>query len=279
VTETPIVLDPTFRTLCPLAHCEGIATAPDGALWTGDERGGIYRIDPADGSYDEVAGIGDWALGLCHDAAGRVYVCSYGTGRIVRVDPGTGAVETYCDGLGSPNWALFAPDGTLYVSASGTEDFDTLDGRVFVVPAGGGTAELLDSTPLNFANGMALAPDGTLYVVETYGRPRVSAWRDGGWQVHAELPGTVPDGLALDAAGGLLVSMFQPNRIVRIPPGGGEPELVLDDWTGSRLLTPTNIAFFGPERRSLAIASLCGWSISAVETPWPGQPLCYPEIS
>jgi sugar lactone lactonase YvrE len=278
VSETTIVLDPSFRTLCPLAHCEGIATGPDGALWAGDEQGRIHRIDPDDGSTAQIAEIDDWALGLCLDARGRLYVCGYAGGRILRVDPGTGAVDTYADGLHGPNWALFAPDGTLCVSASGTEDLETADGAVLAIPPGGGAAQPLDSPPLNFANGMALAADGTLYVIESYGRPRVQAYSGGEWRTYAELPGTVPDGLALDEEGGLLVSVYQPNRVLRIPPGGGAPELLLDDWTGSRLLTPTNIAFFGPERRGLAIASLCGWSISAIDTPWRGQPLFYPDL-
>jgi sugar lactone lactonase YvrE len=278
MSEPAIVLHPTFRTLCPVAHCEGIATGPDGSLWTGDEKGRLYRIDPADGSHEQIAELGDWLLGLALDAAGRVYVCGYGSGRVLRVDPGTGDVETYCQRLGGPNWPVFAPDGTLYVSASGTEDLDTLDGVLHAVPPGGGQSEPI-AEQLNFPNGMALAPDSTLYMIESYGRPpRVRTFRDGDWSVFAELPATVPDGLALDEEGGLLVSVYQPNRILRIPPGGGEPELVLDDWTGARLMTPTNIAFFGEERRSLAIASLCGWTISVMETPWSGQPLFYPEV-
>ena len=43
-------------------------------------------------------------------------------------------------------------------------------------------------------------------------------------------------------------------------------------------MTPTNVAFFGPDRSSLAIASLCGWTLSAIDTPWRGQPLFYPSL-
>jgi len=278
MNDAAIILDPSFRTLCALSHCEGIAAGPDGSLWTGDEQGRLYRIDPADGSVAEVAEVGDWVLGLCLDAAGRVYICAFASGRVLRVDPATGEVDTYCEGLHGPNWATFAPDGTLYVSASGTEDIETVDSRVVAIPPGGGETVPLEGPLLNFANGMALAPDGTLYVIESFGRPRVQTYTDGAWRVYAELPGTVPDGLALDDEGGLIVSIYQPILVLRIPPGGGQPELFLDDWTGVRLLTPTNIAFFGPERRSLAIASLCGWSLSAVETPWRGQPLFYPQL-
>jgi gluconolactonase len=82
----------------------------------------------------------------------------------------------------------------------------------------------------------------------------------------------------LDAEGGLLVSCYQPNRIVRVPPGGGELQLVLDDWSGAKLITPTNIAFFGKHLSRLAIASLGGWGVKAIQAPWQGQRLHYPSV-
>ena len=269
--------NPTFRTLAPLAHCEGVAVGPDGLLWTGDEAGRIYRVDPGDGSHEQVAEIDAWALGLCVDGDGLVYVCAYDRGTIVRVDPSNGETKVYAGDVGLPNWAVFAADGTLYVSDSGSEDPSVVAGRVIEIAPGGGRSEPLPLPPLAFANGMALATDGTLYVAESH-EPRVLAVRDGEATLHAELPGTVPDGLALDEEGGLVVTSYQPNQLLRIPPGGGEPEIVLDDWQGQSLLTPTNAAYFGPDLSSLAIASLCGWTLSAVDTPWRGQPLFYPSI-
>lgn len=272
-----MALPPSFRPLAPVAHCEGVATGPDGVLWTGDELGAIFRVDPADGAHEQVLDIGTWVLGLAADARSRLYVCAYADGSIVRVDPATGERDVYCDGLRTPNWCVFAPDGTLYVSESGPDDYDAREGRVVCIPPGGGSFEPLDLPPLAFANGMALAPDGTLFVAES-AVPQVRAIRDGDAPVYCELPGTVPDGLALAADGGILVTSYQPNLVLRIPPGGGEPETFLDDWRGQFMLTPTNATFYGPELRDLAVASLCGWSLSTVETPWPGQPLFYPSL-
>jgi sugar lactone lactonase YvrE len=276
------------RPLAPLAHCEGVAVGPTGAIYAGDETGGLHRVDLATGAHEQVADVGGFAVGLCVDGDGLVYVCVYDGGRIVRADPETGAVETYCDSveggpLPAPNWNLFTPDGTMVVSDScadpaGLGFLEERSGRVVAVPPGGGGASVVPTPPLDYPNGMALAPDGTLYVVETFLEPRVVAIRGGAVSVVADLPHTVPDGLALDEEGGLLVSMFQPNLIVRLPPGGGEPETVASDWTGQRLLTPTNIAFCGDDRRTLAIASLCGWSLSVLETPWRGLPLNYPRV-
>ena len=128
---------------------------------------------------------------------------------------------------------MFAPEGTLYVSDSGAEDPEVVAGRVLAIPPGGGKAHALPIRPLAFANGMALA--------HTTGRSTSSrasaslAWSrfaDDDVETHADLPGTVPDGIALDVDGGMIVTSYQPNKVLRIPPDGGEPEVVLDDWTG-----------------------------------------------
>lgn len=274
----------TVKPLASVAHCEGIAVDPDGMLWAGDETGRLFRIDPSGGTADQVADVGGYAVGLCCDGGGSVYVCVYDRGKVVRVDPATGRVETYCESveggpLRRPNWNLLAHDGTMYVSDSCDDDVRFLDeksGTVVAVPPGGGDATRLALPPIGYSNGMALGPDGALYIAETFIDPRILVVRDGDVQVYVDLPRTVPDGLAFDDEGGLFVSMFQPNLILRVPPGGGEPETVVDDWTGNRLLTPTNLAFYGPEHRKLAIASLCGYVVYTMDTPWRGLPLAFP---
>jgi sugar lactone lactonase YvrE len=277
-----IKLHSSFRTLAGIAHAEGIATGPDGKLWAGGEAGQIYCIDPETGSSREVVNTHAWILGLCVDAASHVYACAYDRGSILRVDPESGRVVVYCGEAGGqplrgPNWPVFTSDGSLLVSVSGSEDLKDCDGQVVRIPPGGGPAEFLDIRPLHYSNGLALAPDGTLFIVESF-TPRVLSFCNGSVRNYVELTNAVPDGLALDEEGGLIVSCFQPNRVLRVPPGGGDPEILLDDWTGQKLLTPTNVAFYGRDRRSLAIASLCGWRISTVDLPWRGMPLNYPSI-
>ena len=269
------------RTLATgLDHPEGIALGPDGLLYAGGEAGQVYRVDPDTGDVEQIAkSEGGFMLGVCLDAQGSIYLCDAGRGAVLRVDP-SGAVETWCEAAGGepfvcPNWPAFAPDGSLYISDSGPEDPAAVGGRIVRIPPGGGDGEPLDLPPLHFPNGLALCADGTLVLLESF-TPRLVAVRASGLEVLAELPGTVPDGVAVDSEGGFVVSCYYPYHVYRIPSGGGTPELILDDATGTQFPMPTNVCFFGDDLATLAIASLGGHALSAVEVGVRGQALHYP---
>jgi gluconolactonase len=237
----------------------------------------VYRIDPATTGVEQIADTGGFVLGLALDAAGVIYACDSGRGEIVRVDPATGAVESYCAraggrALATPNWPAFAPDGSLIVSDSGTEDLDVRDGRLLRVPPGGGEAEVFDLPPLHFPNGLAVDGDGVVHVLESFS-PRL---RHDEVTVVAEFPDTIPDGVALTADGGFVVSCYYPFRLLHVD-SRGTVEILLEDRTGILMQMPTNVSFFGDGLRQLAIAALGGWTISAIELPFAGAPLHYPE--
>jgi sugar lactone lactonase YvrE len=85
-----------------------------------------------------------------------------------------------------------------------------------------------------------------------------------------------PDGVAIDADGGLLISCYQPNQLWRWTKGNGL-DLVFDDWTGEYILSPTNVAFYGEQLDRLALASLCGTRINSIVLPHGGGTVYYPE--
>jgi gluconolactonase len=282
--DLPLPLSAISTLAAPVDHVEAVAVAPDGSIWGGGEAGQLYRIDPG-GSFEQVADTGAGAfLGLAFDARGRVYVCAPEAHAVLRYDPASGSLEAYVPAAGGaalriPNFCTFQADGSLLISDSGSEHVPERAGSIVSAPRGGGEAEILAVPPLHFPNGIALAPDGRLAILESF-TPKLSLLdlATGSLELIAELPCTVPDGIAYDAEGGAIVSCYQPNRIMRVLPSGAS-STVVDDWMGIDLLSPTNVAFYGAERRRLAIASLLGTMVYSLDLPWAGSPLEYPDVA
>jgi gluconolactonase len=255
-----------------LDHPEGICWDPTrGCLWAGGEAGQIYRIE-LDGSLTIHTTIdGGALLGIALDLTGDRYVCDPGNHQVWRVDS-AGEATAYGSRIEFPNYPAFGPDGRLFVSDSGSVGDAT--GRLYAIAPDGSTMEC-SPRPLAYPNGLAAGPD-KLWIVESTA-PCVSALRydGGGCEVVIELDRCFPDGLALDADGGLLISCYQPNQLWRWSEADGLVKL-FDDWSGEFILSPTNIAFFGAGLEHLALASLCGHDIVAITLPYTGAPVLYP---
>lgn len=161
---------------------EDIALGADGRMYSGLVDGRIVRIAPDGGAVEVVADTGGRPLGVEIDPDGGLVVCDAERG-VVHVDPGTGAVTTIVAEVKGirmllPDNSSIARDGTIYFSDSSAQfDLDHYKGELL---AHSGTGRLLRRTPdgavdliadgLQFANGVALAPDESWVAVAETGR-------------------------------------------------------------------------------------------------------------
>lgn len=268
-----------------LDHPEGIAWGLDGYAYAGGEAGQLYRIDIERREFAQFATTGGFVLGIALDAHHNLYVCDNGNSCIKKITPG-GVVSTYSTGAPSepfrtPNYPAFDAHGNLYVCDSGEWKAD--DGAIYKVKPGG-DAEVWDRRLKEFPNGLCLGPDGDyLYMAMSLNPPRASRIKiepdgsAGPVETVVELPGTVPDGVAFDTDGNLYVSCYQPDRIYRLSPAG-RLDVLADDFEGTAIACPTNIAFCGRERDILLSANLGRWHITRYETGATGLRLHYPDL-
>jgi sugar lactone lactonase YvrE len=161
---------------------------------------------------------------------GRALVVSKDDRRLVWMDT-DGSIHHYAD-LGDiaesqPNEMLVTRDGRAYVGTLGYDVLggeDPAPGQVMLVRPDG-SKETVSHT-LESPNGMALFPDERVLLVAEWGAARVSAFDvepDGSLEnqrIWAELPGTHPDGVWLDEAGGLWVSGGHDGGYYRLTEGG-----------------------------------------------------------
>ena len=268
-----------------LDHPEGVACGPDGGVYAGGEAGQVYRIDIDRAEFTEFANTGGFVLGMALDSAGNVYACDLVNACVHKITP-EGEVSVYSTGPSSepmavPNYPAFDTQGNLYVCDSGGWKEDS--GRIFKV-APGGDAIVWDRTLKTFPNGLCIGPNGdSLYVAMSLNSPRIARVEilpdgsAGNIETVVELPRTVPDGVAFDTDGNLYVSCYRPDIIYRLSPEG-ELEVLAEDFEGTAMAAPTNIAFSGPSRDILLGCNLGRWHITRYEAGATGLRLHYPDL-
>ncbi|WP_322044385.1 SMP-30/gluconolactonase/LRE family protein [Paraburkholderia sp. J67] len=182
-----------------IAHVDacpsGLGWRPDGTMLAVSMHD-CRLLGVADGKTSTLAELGGHVPGPCNDmlvdTAGRAYIGNFGFNLYAGEPPRS--TELLC----------VLPDGTVRVAAQ----------------------------DLLFPNGMALTPDGrTLIVAETFGQ-RLSAFDvapDGTLarrRVFADLAGSYPDGICLDAEGAVWVADARGNRVLRVMEGRGIVEAI-----------------------------------------------------
>lgn len=299
------------RPECVVAHASGHLFAAD---WTG--AGGVTVIEPGGHcrrilARDRQAPLRPNGIALLPGGAFLITHLGETDGGVFRLDA-DGRTEPVClevDGAPLPptNFAHLDVKGRLWVTVSTRLQprslayrRDARDGFVVVVDGGGAR---LVADGLGYTNECVVDPTGTrLFVNETFAR-RLSCFDIGdggdltGKRTVAEFgAGSFPDGLALDAEGGLWVTSIVSNRLIRIAPDGGQEVVVedcdpehlawveaafldntmerrhLDPAAGRRLRNITSLAFGGADLRTAYLGCLHGEAIANFRAPVAGHP-------
>ena len=201
----------------------------DGRLWFSDfYRRGIFSIGD-NGERREFA-VDDQPSGLGWMPDGTLLFVSMTAKRVMAVSPG-GEPVVHADlsqiATHFCNDMVVSVDGHAYVGNFG---FDLEHQAPFEIAylahiAPDGAVRRVEH-PLAFPNGSVITPDGsTLIVGETFGGQYTAFDLDGDGhpvnpRVWASVPGSAPDGCALDADGAIWMSDFVGQRFARVHEGG-----------------------------------------------------------
>lgn len=255
---------------------EGPSFDRDGNLYVTDiPHGRIFRISP-DGDFDLVAEYDGEPNGLKIHQNGQIFITDYKNG-IMQLDPATGAVtpyleRRYTERFKGVNDLIFARNGDIYFTDQGRTGHQDPTGKVYRLTASGKLNCLL-GTGIN-PNGLVLSSDeSVLYVGMTNAN---AVWHLGlmpnddviAVGTAIQLSGGIgPDGLALTDEGGLVVT--HPGMgAVWVFNRRGEP-LYRVNSCGSDLVT--NIAFGGPDRKTLFITDAGQGLVLKAQLPVAGQ--------
>ena len=100
----------------------------------------------------------------------------------------------------------------------------------------------------------------------------------GAVETVVEMPRTVPDGLAYDTDGNLYISCYRPDTIFRYTPEG-ELQTLAEDYEGTAMAAPTNVAFCGEDLDMFISANIGRWHLTQYDLDATGLPLNYPTFS
>jgi sugar lactone lactonase YvrE len=270
---------------------EGITASPSGLLYASGISGNICIYDLSGNELGHLTIAPNRALlGELYTPKG-IYVADnnpdFSGGRVIRVDPRTGAFTVIAEGFGAANAIAQNHRGTLFVS-------DSFGGAVYAVnPAGGKSLWKADPLlqPHGFppfgANGVAFdRTESFLYVANTAddrilriavnrdgSAGAISIFADGATLGLNALNGA--DGIQFDVKGNLYVCANQANEIQVLSPGGALIARYGHNPGDDPLDFPASPIF---HQKGLYIANFAlgtapnGGKISVLGVPFPGAP-------
>lgn len=208
---------------------------------------------------------------------GAMYIADYKRHTIFTLAPGARepAVWFQSDAMSQPNDLTIARDGTLYAS---DPNWKGRSGRIWrIAKTADGTVQGAPMTvprAMGTTNGIDLSPDGTtLYVGESNSGQVWSYTIAGATLSNPRLlatfePNTI-DGLRTDVTGRLFVARILKGEIAVVAPSGKLIRAV--PLQGKE---PTNLAFGGPDGKTVYVTQRQGGYIESFRTDQPGREHC-----
>ena len=316
----PLSLDAVRFVGSALMRPECVLCTAHGDIFSADWRGGVAHLLP-DGTQRLYRGTAPDGRelrpnGIALNADGSFLLADLGSerGGVYRLTR-AGEVSVFLervDGIDLPpaNFVFNDHAGRTWITVS-TRHIpradayrkDVADGFIVLVDERGAR---IVADGLGYTNEAAIDPSGNwLYVNETFGRRLTrfalgSSGDLGAREVVCEFgPGTFPDGIAFDGAGGAWITSIISNRIIRVAPDGSQTLFLEDasaehvalaeqafardelgrphlDVVDSRCLQNlSSLAFGGAELRTAYLGCLLGDAIASVELPFAGYPLAH----
>ena len=287
-------------------HPEGIAASPNGLLYAPGVTGNVcvYTLDGALARIIPVA-PGHALLGALYVAGQGLYVADnlpgFAGGRVIRIDPTSGAVTEIATGFRNTNAITQDHRGTLYVSDSFPNAAG--EGEIYQVSPSGGRRLWARSTllaphgPPGFgANGVAFdRTESFLYVANTSDDNilRIAVNQDGSAgavtvfaaaatvvnSAGTTAPLDGPDGIQFDVKGNLWICANQPAADeIQVLSRSAELIAAYGRNPGDApMQTPASLIF---HERAIYIANLAFFDpgvgkISVLGVPFPGAPVAH----
>jgi gluconolactonase len=258
---------------------EGPSFDREGNLWCVDlAHGRIFRISPA-GEFEQIVRYDGEPNGLKIHRDGRIFVADHRHGVMV-LDPKTRQIAPFLtsarrEGLKGLNDLTFASNGDLYFTDQGESALEDPTGRVYRLRSDGKTLDLL-MEGLAGPNGLVLnREENLLYVAITRDNaiyslplePNYGGIKKAGRFIQLSGSPTGPDGMALDEEGNVAI-VHAGAGTVWLFSRLGEPIYRIRSCEGLRT---TNIAYGGPNRKSLYITESEHGLILRAELPVSGR--------
>lgn len=236
------------------------------------DTGDILRISPK-GRVETFVNTGGAPNGAKFHANGDLYVADRERG-ILAVSP-DGAIRAVIDQyqdkpFNGPNDLLFDSKGNLFFTDPHGSSAENPFGCVYRFSSSGELTRL--ASGLAFPNGLVMSKDERFlfvadtrknrilrYVLDPPVRSYIFSQLSGGWG---------PDGIAFDVVGNLYVAHYGGGEVLVLNPKGEVAERV--SIKGG---FPTNVAFGGPDHRTVYVTEVETGSVYRFKADYPGLPL------